>query len=518
MKDQLMQPNDTGALIFVQNDGEISSFTEDTNIATQPTLPKKDTLTILPLIATLIFGIIYMLPFWSLYPIPHSCLALLISVAFLWSTEGLPAHATAYLVPVFGVWLNLGYNVNTGQRIPANELAKTLSWRFMDPIIFVFLGSMTMSAGLSKLQITDRVSRFFFKRLSKKPSLILLSLMYLNLLIAAFLSNVASTTLILTFSLPIIRSLDPDDPYITALLFGIAWSGNSGGMPTTIASPQNILAISYITSTSITKISFVEWMYFGVPVSILITFCEWLYLIYRFKPQRTHIVVGESEPDYPGWSIKHTYASLITILTILLWTLEETFPNILGNVGITSMIPLITFFGSGILNIQDFQNIKWSTLALMGGGLALGETMKMSGLLDLVSNLSGKLLEGIKLWPLLLMFSFFVGILGSLINSTSAAAILYPVIGIMGKPSGHSNLLVSLSAIMVSGGQLFHISSFPNALVSGTCRHILGNPDKITPVTFLKGSDYFIIGWPTLFISLFMVCTVGYFLGLAVHL
>ena len=206
-------------------------------------------------------------------------------------------------------------------------------------------------------------------------------------------------------------------------------------------------------------------------------------------------------------------ASIITIVTIVLWTLNETFPNFLGNVGITSMIPVITFFGSGMLTVQDFHSIRWSTLALMGGGLALGEAMKSSGLLDLIADASKSIMSGIPLWPLLIIFLFAEGILASLINSTSAAAILYPVIAIMGEPTGHPNLLVVLSALMVSGAQLFHISSFPNALMSGVCKHKAENPEEVTQETFLEGSEYFKYGWPTLIFGMLIVSSIGFFIA-----
>lgn len=510
---QSLIPKDNAPLVFVNQDNDISAFTEDTTQVTKvEKKAKKETLSFLPIAAAIIFGVVYMIPFWRTDPISHSCFALLCAIAFLWSTEGIPAYAAAYIVPLVGVWLGLGYDKAKGKRIPASTLASTFAWRFMDPIIFVFLGSMTMSECLSKLNITDRVSRIVFKRLSKQPKFILLTLMLLNWVIAAFLSNVASTTLVLTFSMPIIRSLDPDDPFIKAILFGIAWSGNAGGMPTTIASPQNILAVKYVKDSSPTTISFVQWMYFGIPCSIVLLVLEWIYLLFVFKPQRSQIYVGETAAEYEKWGVKHTFASIITVMTITLWTLNETFPKVLGNVGITSMIPVVTFFGSGMLTVQDFHTIRWSTLALMGGGLALGEAMKISGLLDLVAKVSESILGGISLWPLLLIFLIIEALLASLINSTSAAAILYPVIAVMGAPTNHPNLLVALSALIVSGAQLFHISSFPNALMSGVCRHKPGNGEEVTQITFLQGSEYFKYGWPTVVAGIAIVSSVGFFI------
>lgn len=504
---------DPTPLVF-SNESELSQFTETTTGAPEKG-PKHS---VLPLVGALIFGTVYLLPIMRTSPSEHTCFALLAAVAFLWSTEGLPAYATAYIVPAFSVWFGLGIDGETHERISAGTLASTFAWKFMDPIIFVFLGSMTMSECLAKLNITDRVSNLVFRRLPKNPKFILLTVMMMNLVIAAFLSNVASTTLVLSFTMPIIRSLDPDDPFIKALLFGIGWSGNCGGMPTTIASPQNILALKYMHDSENISVSFVKWMEFGFPVSVLICLAEWGYLCLRFKPQRDRIVLMEVEEEFPPWSIQHTYASIITLLTILLWTLEETFPSVLGNVGITSLLPVIAFFGSGMLTTEDFHGIRWSTLALMGGGLALGEAMKTSGLLALISSTCGDILKSIPMWPLLAIFLLFEGIIGSLINSTSAASILYPVIAILGRPTGHVNLFVCLSALMISGAQLFHISSFPNALVSGVRKHIYGNPEQITQETFLQGPEYFTVGWVTLFIGMLIVSSIGYGISLGLGL
>ena len=504
----LSNNSDTNTLIFLNNDNEISSFTEDKNEIVDKNLSTP----ILPLIGVLIFGIIYILPFWDLYPIPHSCLSLLITISFLWGTEAIPSYATSYLVPILSVWLGLGYDKINGKRILGNVLASTLSWKFMDPIIFVFLGSMTISLCLSKLKITDRVSLFLFKILSKKPSIILLTLMIFNWLIASFLSNVASTTLTLTFSMPIIRSLDPDDPFIKSLLLGIAWSGNCGGMPTSIASPQNIMALNYIQLSSNQKVSFLKWTTFGIPVSFILLIIEWGLLLYLFVPHRSIIVLDNNNSIFSPWTIKHTYSVIITFLTIFLWTLQDYFSNTLGNIGITSMIPVVCFFGSDILHITDFHSIRWSTLSLMGGGLALAESMKLSGLLDLISKLTNPYLVSFKVWPLLIIILFFLGIITSLMGATSAAAILYPIIGILGENSKNSNHFILLSSLMISGSQLFHISSFPNALVFGVCKHNLGNSNTISDQPFLKGSEFFIFGWPTLFLSILVISSIGYFI------
>lgn len=480
------------------------------NVYAVPGEQKRKWISPIPLICAIIFAVFYVSPLFPLYPTANSCLAILLTAAFCWGTECIPSYATAYLVPAAAVWLRVGYDANTGRRIPTKEWAVELAQRFTDPIIFVFLGSLTISAALAKLEITDRVSAFIIGHISPKPKLILGAIMLLNFVIAAFLSNVASTTLVLTFSLPIIRSLDPEDPFVKALLFGMAWSGNCGGMPTTIASPQNILAVGYINEDNPNPISFVKWMAFAFPSALVILFLFWLYLIIRFKPQNPMLPPLNQEHEFKPWSWKHTLACIVTLVTIVMWALNETLETSLGHVGITSLIPVMVFFSCGILDSHDFGTLRWSTLVLMGGGLALGEAMTKSGLLNILSGYISAGMKGVNEWLVLLMILAIEAILTSVINHTSAAAILFPVLKEIGEAIGSKSVLLTVSAMMISGSQLFHISSFPNALISGVQKHSRLDSSKLTSESFLTGTSFFLVGWPTVLAAIAVLASVAY--------
>lgn len=470
----------------------------------------------LPLIACFIFVFVYILPIMPLYPSAHTCLAILCTICFLWITEAIPPYATSYLIPILSVWLQIGINKEKGKRIPAPDLAQFFAYKFMDPIIFVFFGSLVLSTGLQKLNITSRASRFILSLVSPKPNVILLVLMLINLTIGAFLSNVASTTLTLSLALPIIRSLRPTDPFIKAILFGIAWSGNCGGQPTAIASPQNVIA-SHIVNSSGSHVTFMNWIFFGTPVSILLTVAQWFYLTKIFPKSSADYIQIATNTDEEPWSIKHTQAVVVTFVTILLWSLGDSLSWFMGHIGIASMIPIVWFFGCGILTTSDFNSLKWSTLSLLGGGLALGESMKISGLLDYIAENAKYFLGGVSTWSLLVIILIIEGCLASLLSSTTAASIMFPLIMAVGGNTGHAPLLVVLSALMISSSQLFHISSFPNALCSGVCIECTEDQEKIFGVEngspFLKGYEYVKYGWPTIVMSVFSISTLGYFLA-----
>lgn len=186
--------------------------------------------------------------------------------------------------------------------------------------------------------------------------------------------------------------------------------------------------------------------------------------------------------------------------------------------GITSLIPVVVFFGVGILDAHDFGTLRWSTLVLMGGGLAMGKAMELSGLLDLVGDGISNGLSSVKAWFVLLTVLFIEAILTSVINHTSAAAILFPVLKHIGDSKNCRITMLTVAALMVSASQLFHISSFPNALISGVQRHYRAEASRLSSESFLTGTNFFLVGWPTVLLAVFVLSGLAYALVIAMKL
>jgi len=465
----------------------------------------------LVLISILLFGVLYIAPIFPYHPTAQTCLAIVAMVCFLWITEAIPPFATAYIIPVLSVFLRIGFDPKTQSRISAGELATHFAFRFMDPVIFVFLGSLTMSTALQKLEITTRISRYVLRHVSPSPTIVLLVLMMMNVLVASILSNVASTTLVLSLALPIIHSLDPADPFIKAILLGIAWSGNCGGMATLISSPQNVIA-SHVVAHSGSGVSFMQWLGFGMPVALVLNLAFWGFLCARFIKEGAESLTISIDHSESPWTSTHSVATCVTLFTITMWSLSDKIGWFMGHAGIAALIPVIWFFGSGVLTLGEFNSFKWSTLSLLGGGLALGEAMKISGLLNQLAESVKPYLVGVSTISLLIALLIFEGVVASLLSSTTAASILFPLILAVGEGTGHAPMLVLLSCLMISGAQLFHISSFPNALVSGVCEANPDGSESTNGQPFLKGKDFVINGWPTVVMGIFVMATLGYML------
>jgi hypothetical protein len=79
-----------------------------------------------------------------------------------------------------------------------------------------------------------------------------------------WISNVPSSVLCVSIALPIVHQLPHGDPFAKALLLGIAFSNNIGGMTTPIASPQNVIAFGWCeqasqTTSSLLPLALVEY-------------------------------------------------------------------------------------------------------------------------------------------------------------------------------------------------------------------------------------------------------------------
>ena len=71
----------------------------------------------------------------------------------------------------------------------------------------------------------------------------MLAIMWLGLGLSALLSNVTAPLLLVEVLKPLLRDMPTDSRYSRALLLGLAFSCNVGGMMTPISSPQNVASL-----------------------------------------------------------------------------------------------------------------------------------------------------------------------------------------------------------------------------------------------------------------------------------
>jgi di/tricarboxylate transporter len=244
-----------------------------------------------------------------------------------------------------------------------------------------------------------------------------------------------------------------------ALLLGIALSSNMGGAASPIASPQNLIALQNMTPAP----GWGVWFFISLPVCIISILLIWGLLLVTFRPGRNTTIVP-IRPMKDKFTPTQWFISFVTIFTIVLWCFSHQLEFMFGDMGVVAILPMVVFFGLGILNKEDFNNFLWTIIILAAGGLALGKAVNSSGLLRTIAESITTRVEGLGLYSVLVVFAALIGVVATFISHTVAALIVLPLVQQVGEGMSdpHPNLLVMGSVLMASAAMGLPTSGFPN--------------------------------------------------------
>jgi len=148
---------------------------------------------------------------------------------------------------------------------------------------------------------------------------------------------------------------------------------------------------------------------------------------------------------------------------------------------------------------------------LLSGGLALGDAIETSGLLQIMADALAALVKDSNEWLVLLSFASFIWLFGNFISHTVAAIIVLPVIAEVGCHlgggdcmAGHFKLLVIGSVFIDSGAMALPVTSFPNA----QCFSLHDKDGN----RFLSAMDFVKTGFILGIFELVLLMSVGYVL------
>jgi len=287
-------------------------------------------------------------------------------------------------------------------------------------------------------------------------------------------------------------------------------------MTTPIASPQNLVAFEVInkktwntTHGEMTgNYGWGKMMAVSLPYSILCVLITFGFLWIFFRPKIKEVNPVPDKKLEP-FTILHVIIIVVSVTTICLWALGNLVAPFIGNNGIVALLPVVVFFTLPILKKEDFKSLSWDVLMLLAGGIALGDAIKSSGLLSLMTNSLANLVSQSSLWVVCLAFVSFIWLFGNFISHTVAAIIVLPVIANVGCnlangdcAAGHFDLLIIACVMVDSGAMGLPVTSFPNA----QCYSI--KDKKGTP--FLAALDYVKTGFPIGIIEVILMMTVAY--------
>lgn len=328
------------------------------------------------------------------------------------------------------------------------QLSTVLTWA-ADPVIALFAAGFALGLAAQRHQVdialASRLVRWGGGSQRRLVALVLLAAAGTSM----WMSNVAAASLLLAALGPLLAA-DIPQGFRKGLLLAVAMGANLGGMATPIGSGPNAIAIAA------TRISFLEWMSFGVPIVLGMVMLALGALLTRYRLRGPYEIVLAANASIP-----RTGRLLLVFfsLTIVAWLSEPIHGASAPTVGLALMLAL---FASGLLNKRDLGDLDWSTLGLIAGGLTLGRLLESTGLLGTLSSALD--LGGTPRWLWLGSFVFASAILSALMSNTATAALLIPL-GMQLDPSPSTAVII---AVATSFGMPFPISTPPNAMVYGT--------------------------------------------------
>ncbi|MBP3354514.1 MAG: SLC13/DASS family transporter [Bacteroidales bacterium] len=415
----------------------------------------------------------------NLTAIEQRVISIFAFAVLMWILEAIPSWATSMMVVVLLLvtcsdggldFLTKGADAAV---IGTTIKYKSLMACFADPIIMLFIGGFVLAIAATKSGLDSVLAKALLKPFGTQSKFVLLGFLLVTAIFSMFLSNTATAAMMLTFLTPVLKALPADGKGKIALAMAIPVAANIGGIGTPIGTPPNAIALKAL-NTSIEdgglglNIGFGDWMMFMMPFTILLIFIGWFILVkmFPFKAKTIELdIKGENKKDWRSTLVKITF-----IVTILLWMTDK----LTGlNANVVAMIPVGVFCATGIITRNDLSEINWSVLWMVAGGFALGVALNESGL-------AAHMINSIPFdsWaPLLVIIGsgLICYTLSNFISNTATAALLVPILAVIGKGMGSalaplggvSALLIGI-AIAASLAMVLPISTPPNALAHAT--------------------------------------------------
>ncbi|EMQ2875340.1 dihydroorotate dehydrogenase [Vibrio navarrensis] len=410
-------------------------------------------------------------PFEGMTLVQQRVIAIFLLAALCWVFEPIPIYATSVVIIVLELLLvsNKGLylfrvgegSAQFGKLLSYNEIMAT----FASPIIMLFLGGFFLAMAATKYRLDVNLARVLLKPFGQDPKFVMLGLMLITAIFSMFMSNTATTAMMLSILTPVIAVFGPKDPGRVAFALCIPVAANIGGIGTPIGTPPNAIALKYLVGDNL--ITFGEWMMFGVPFVVIMMALAWL-LISRLFPAE----MPKIELSIKGKFLKTPKAIVVYVtfgLTILLWLMGSAHGM---NSYTVALIPVAIFSITGIINKEDLKKISWDVLWLVSGGIALGLALDKTGLAALVvQSIPFDLFS-----PLVVLFgaAFLCLAMANFMSHTATANLLMPIMAALGTSMASLNelggevTLILVVTFAASLGMSLPISTPPNALAHAT--------------------------------------------------
>ncbi len=387
--------------------------------------------------------------------------AVAVICAVWWIFEPIPIPATSLIplatLPIIGVLTPAQVGESYGS-----------------PLVLLLMGGFILSTAMEKSGAHRRVALGMVNLFGGNSSRrLVFGFMAAAAVLSMWISNTATTLMLLPVALAVIERSD-DDNLAIPLLLGIAYAASVGGIGTPIGTPPNLIFREIYQQNTGIEIGFLTWMSWGVPVVLIFVPIIALWLTRRLNHQG-HVDM----PKVGAWQTEERRVFIVFTLTALAWVTRsqpfggwKTWLEVPGaNDASVALLAVVAMFlipngkGSRLLDWETASRIPWGMLILFGGGIAIAKAFVISGM----SASLGNALAGIAGWPILAMMAVIclcITFLTEMTSNTATTTLMMPILAAAAIAAGIApEVLMVPAAMSASCAFMLPVATAPNTIV-----------------------------------------------------
>ncbi len=415
----------------------------------------------------------------GLSPEARAILASTAWIAIWWITEAIPIAITA-LLPIVLFPLSGGLDLGTTTE------------SFGHKYIFLYMGGFIIAIAIEKWNLHKRIALNIINFIGSDIKKIILGFMVATAFLSMWISNTATSVMMLPIGIAIITQLK-DNPntienenrlFGKALMLAIAYSASIGGIATLIGTPPNLVLAGVVLNTYGYEITFLQWFMFGFPITLVLLFICWKYLTtYAFKFEQKEFPGGKTEikrllKSLGKISYEEKLVAVVFGATAFFWiTRSLLFDKLIPRLDdtIIAIIFAIVLFlipskdkRQQLMAWEDAVKLPWGIILLFGGGMAIASGFESSGLAVWLGN-QMTAFAGLTTIILILLLIAAVNFLTEITSNLATTAMLLPVLAPMAVTVDiHPFILMVGAAVAASCAFMLPVATPPNAVVFGS--------------------------------------------------
>jgi len=460
--------------------------------------------------------VVWMIAMPGLSDDAHKLAAVVSLVVVWWVTEAIPIPATALI----GASLTVVFGITTAQAAFAP---------FASPIIFLFIGSFMIGRavadhGLDRRLAASLLSLEFVRGNVGRMSLALIGL---TLVMSAWMSNTATTAMMLPIALGVLAASgaaagDDARRRCSPLLLGIAYAASIGGIATPVGSPPNLITIGLLEQVAGQHITFFAWMVVAGPIALAVGLALALVTGRRLGSLAATRVSYVRAPEPGGaWTPGQRNCAIAFAAAVTFWIL----PGAIALIGSTEspayqllsaraeeavvavlaatllfVLPTNWSQRQFTLGWESAARIDWGTILLFGGGLSLGQLMFSTGLAAHIGAGLVAISGAESLWTITAASVVIGMVMTEVASNTAATNMMVPVVIAICQASGVSPVPPAMGVCLAASmAFMLPISTPPNAIVYGS---------GLVPITSMirQGLLMDVIAGIVIFVGLRLLC------------